>query len=81
MDARNKPKLNRDKTELLVISSRFWPHPSLDSIVVGNCRVCPSVLVRNLRVVFDQTLSLENHVNSVCKDPCSRFCDLSVGQL
>ena len=64
---RNKLKLNRDKTELLVISSRNRPRTSLDSIVVGNCRVCPSVSARNIGVVFDQTLSLEKHVNSVCK--------------
>ena len=31
---------------------------------MGNCRVCPSVLARNIGVVFDQTLSLEKHVNS-----------------
>ena len=64
---RNKRKLNRDKTELLVISSRYRPRPSLDSIVVGNCRVCPLISARNIGVVFDQTLSLEKHVNSVCK--------------
>ena len=64
---RNKLKLNRDKTELLVISSRYRPRPSLDSIVVGNCRVCPLISARNIGVVFDQTLSLEKHVNSVCK--------------
>ena len=47
---RNKLKLNRDKTELLVISSRYRPRPSLDSIVVGNCLVCPSVSARNIGV-------------------------------
>ena len=65
--ARNKIKLNRNKTELLVISSRYRPRPSLESIVVGNCRVCPSVSARNMGVVFDQTLSLEKRVNSFCK--------------
>ena len=35
----NKLKLNRDKTELLVISSKYWPLPSLDSILVGDYRV------------------------------------------
>ena len=29
--------------------------------------MCPSVSARNIGVVFDQTLSLEKHVNSVCK--------------
>ena len=35
----NKLKLNRDKTELLVIGSKYRPRPSLDSILVGDHRV------------------------------------------
>ena len=64
---RKKLKLNRDKTESLVISPRYLPRPSLDSIEVGNYLVCPSVSARNIGIVFDQTLSLEKHANSVCK--------------
>ena len=58
----NKLKLNRDKTELLVISSKYWPHPSLDSILVGNHRVKRSDKARNIGVVFDETLSLDKRV-------------------
>ena len=29
--------------------------------------MCPSVSARNIGVVFDQTFSLEKHVNSVCR--------------
>ena len=65
--ARNKLKLNRDKAELLVIGSKYRPFPLLDSILVGECRVCPSNTARNIGVVFDQTLSLDKHVNLVCK--------------
>ena len=46
--ARNKLKLNRDKTELLVIGSKHRPCPSLDSILVGDCRVHPSNTARNM---------------------------------
>ena len=63
----NKLKLNRDKTELLVISSKYWPRPSLDSILVGDHRVNRSDKARNIGVVFDETLSLDEHVSSVCK--------------
>lgn len=38
----SKPKLNRDETELFVISSKHRLCLLLDSILVGNCRVCPS---------------------------------------
>ena len=43
------------------------PCPLLDSILVGECRVCPSNMARNIGVVFDQTLSLDKHLNLVCK--------------
>ena len=35
--ARNKLKLNRNKTELLVTGSKHRPCPSLESILVGDC--------------------------------------------
>ena len=63
----NKLKLNRDKTELLVISSKYRPRPSVDSILVGDHRVNRSGKARNIGVAFDETLSLDKHVSSVCK--------------
>ena len=63
----NKLKLNRDKTELLVISSKYRPRPSLDNILVCDHRVKRSDKARNIGVVFDETLSLDKHVSSVCK--------------
>ncbi|XP_073246955.1 uncharacterized protein [Porites lutea] len=63
----NKLKLNRDKTELLVFSSKYRPRPSLDSILVGDHRVERSDKARNIGVVFDETLSLDKRVSSVCK--------------
>ena len=63
----NKVKLNRDKTELLVISSKYQPRPSLDSILVGDHRVNRSDKAWNIGVAFDETLSLDKHVSYVCK--------------
>ena len=65
--ARNKLKLNRDKTELLLIGSKHRLCPLLDGILVGDCRVHPSDTARNIGVVFDQTLSLDKHVNLIFK--------------
>ena len=62
----NKLNLNREKTELLIISLKYRPCPSLDSILVGDHRVKWSDKARNI-VVFDETLSLDKHVSSVCK--------------
>ena len=66
----NKLKLNRDKTELLVIGSKHRPCPSLDGILVGDCCVHPSDTARDIGVVFYQTLSLDKHVNLICILPC-----------
>ena len=63
----NKLKLNRDKTELLVIGSKHRPCPSLDGILVGDCCIHLSDTARNIGEVFDQTLSLNKHVNLICK--------------
>jgi len=48
----NKLKLNRVKTELLVISSKYRPCPSLDTILVGDHRVERFDKARNIGVVF-----------------------------
>ena len=63
----NKLKLNRDKTELLVISSKYRPCSSLDSILVGDHRVNRSDKAWNIGVAFDETLSLDKRMSCVCK--------------
>ena len=69
----NKLKLNGGKTELIVIGSKRRPRTVLDSILVDDCRVYPSNTARNIGVVFDQTLSLDKHVNLVCKSALFHF--------
>ena len=65
--ASNRLKLN-DKTELLVISSKYQlSRPLLDGISVGGYRISPTDSAKNIGVVFDQTTSLDGHVKSVCK--------------
>ena len=61
----NKLKLNSDKSELLVISSKYRPRPSLDSISISEQVVNSSVSARNLGLLVDDSLSLEEHVNSI----------------
>ena len=64
----NKLKLNRDKMELLVISSKYRPRPSLDNILVGDDRVNRSDKAWNIGVAFDETLSMDKHVSSLVND-------------
>ena len=65
----NLLKLNDDKTELLVITSRPSRSQSLDiSIKVGDQYISPSDdPPKNLKVIFDSTCSLRDHVANVCR--------------
>ena len=64
----NKLKLNKDKTELLILHSRFHSGPTLPSaITLGTDEIHPSNHARNIGVIFDSTLSMTNHVNCIVK--------------
>ena len=59
----NKLKLNEDKTELIVISSKHRPCPSLDSVFVRNCVLPVSVSARNVGVTIVSCSSVLEHLN------------------
>ena len=63
----NNLKLNNDKTELLVLHSKFRPKPSIGDVSVGNIQVSPSDEARNLGAIFDSTISYERHISELCK--------------
>ena len=63
----NKLKLNKDKTELLLLYSKHCPQTSLPTLQFGNDIIKPSESVKNIGVIFDSTLSMVPHVNSICK--------------
>ena len=61
----NRLKLNQDKTELLLISSRYRQSLALTYLQVGEKKICPSESVRNLGVQFDQHARMHGHVKKV----------------
>ena len=65
----NLLKLNDDKTEMLVITSRPSTSQSLNiSVKVGDQYINPSdEPPKNLGVIFDSTCSLKDHVANVCR--------------
>ena len=63
----NKLKLNDDKTELIVFSSKYRPRPCLSNVQIGGDCIEQSNTVRNLGVLFDETLSFGEHVSKLCK--------------
>ena len=63
----NKLKLNRGKTELLILSTRYRPPPLIEYVDVSGEHIEPSPSARNIGVIFDEHMSLEKHVTSTCK--------------
>ena len=61
-------KLNDDKTEVILFTSKhaLKSHPSV-AVTVGEQHVRPATSIRNLGVIYDQPLSMIQHVNSVCR--------------
>ena len=63
----NGPELNEEKTELLLLSSRYRPSPSLEFVRVGGETIQPSSSVRNLGVILDPSADMEDHIKKICK--------------
>ena len=63
----NKLKLNKDKSEVLVISSCYRPRPPLSSVDICNETVSCSPSARNIGVIFDRSFCMVPHVNAVCQ--------------
>ena len=64
----NKLKINDAKTEFIVLRSPMLKHDLSDlSVNVGGNVIKPSVKVRDLGVILDQTLSFDNHISALCQ--------------
>ena len=63
----NGLKLNEEETELLLLSSRFRPSPSLEFVRAGGETIQQSSSVRNLGVILDPSADMENHIKKICK--------------
>jgi hypothetical protein len=65
---RNMLKLNDSKTEFFIAASSHNLLKLQDvTIKIGNAEIRPSPTIKNLGVVFDQTMSMKNHVQSLSK--------------
>ena len=61
-------KLNDDKTEILVMSSKFSNVlQRVDSVEIGQYTVSPQIMVRNLGAIMDSKITLESHINNIVK--------------
>ena len=63
----NMLKLNNDKTEFIFFATNKTAyHKDIATINVGNAVIKPTFSVKNLGVIFDSSMAMEKHLNSVC---------------
>ena len=66
----NKLKLNDSKTELFLIASpryaEYVSHLDFD-LKIGGSVITPSDIIKNLGVIFDNNLTMTDHVSSLCR--------------
>ena len=64
----NMLKLNQDKTEVILFHPKHRANPFADQcLTIDNCTLTIAKHVRNLGVIQDCHLTMEAHVNSICK--------------
>ena len=66
---RNKLKLKKEKTNILLIHSEFRNSPSLDEIILGNEQLTMARTVTNLGIIFDREISFNYQINQLCRTP------------
>ena len=59
--------LNKDKTELLVISAKQLPRPIFQELFVVNETIRSSLNARNIGAIFDNHFHFNAHIASICK--------------
>ena len=62
-----KLKLNRDKTEFLVIHAKHRPRPPICDIKIAGIRVVSTESARNIGVMFNDVMNHEHQVQNICK--------------
>ena len=73
----NKLKLSQDKTELLVVSSRYRTRPPLNHIQIGDDVISPCEHARNLGVGLDHYYDFSEQVYMTYKIAFSAFAVLT----
>ena len=63
----NRLKLNKDKTELPVISAKHLPMRIVQEISVVSETIRSSQKARNIGVTFDNHALFNDHIASICK--------------
>ncbi len=64
----NKLKLNDDKTEFVLIGTKYWIDKlKFSEIMVGKVRIKAAEKAKNLGVVFDKSMGMKTQVSNMCR--------------
>ena len=64
-------KLNEDKTEILIITSKHFKRYISDvSFSLGNSIVTPGEKAKNIGIIVDDQFNLKSHIGNICKSSC-----------
>ena len=63
----NGLKLNQDKSELVLFTSKFRDEPILDRVEITDEKIKPVATSKTLGVILDKYLSLNEHITKICK--------------
>ena len=75
----NKLKLNDDKSELLIMSSKYHQSKlTTKSLQIASSNIHASSNACNLGIIFDNTLSMDNHIKNMCKPSYFQIRKISV---
>ncbi len=64
----NKLKINDDKTIFMTLGTNYWTQKlNIKSINIGNTEIEASDSTKNLGIIFDKEMTLQEHVHQICK--------------
>ena len=70
-------KLNDDKTEFMLIMSKYHKGIDVPDLIVGESEVKATSVARNLGVMFDKHMWMDKHVNVICRESFFHLRNLS----
>ena len=75
--AKNMLKLNDDKTEMLIIGSKYRQIPQIPDLHVGSSVITPASHVKNLGVIMDDNFTMEPHINNIMRAAFFKIREIS----
>jgi hypothetical protein len=73
----NKLKLNDEKTEVLTLTSKHKPPYKPVALQIGEATVESKPKVRDLGVILDKHMTMEDHIGSVCRSAYAQLSTVS----